>query len=83
MKKKLLDFLRKKLGGFYTVEAAWMFGLTLITFFSVIFLSFNLYHNTVGEIRRIEPVSINAVKEFRTINAVRDMADVVTGRQDG
>ncbi|MDD6551135.1 MAG: hypothetical protein PUF16_05080 [Lachnospiraceae bacterium] len=80
MIRKILEFLEKKYGAYYTLEAAWMFGLTLVVFFSIIFLSFNLYHETVSEIKRIQPVQINAVKEFREINAVRDIAEAVTER---
>ena len=71
MIRKILEFLKKKYGAYYTLEAAWMFGLTVVIFFSIIFTSFNLYHETVSEIKRIQPVQINAVK---------DVADTVTGR---
>lgn len=77
MSKKFWEYLRKKLRAYYTLEAAWMFGLTVTIFFSILFLSFNLYHETVDEIKRIEPVQIKAVKEFRDINMARDMADAV------
>ena len=79
MIKRILEFLKKKYGAYYTLEAAWMFGLAVIVYFSVIFLSFNLYHETVGEIKRVGPAKIEAVKEFRTINSVWDTAGVLTG----
>lgn len=81
MIKKILEFLKKKYGAYYTLEAAWMFGLAVVVFFSIIFLSFNLYHETVDEIKRIGPVKINAVREFREINMVRDLGGVVTSQR--
>ena len=80
MIRKILEFLKKKYGAYYTLEAAWMFGLTVVIFFSIIFTSFNLYHETVSEIKRIQQVQLNAVKEIREVNAVKDVADTVTGR---
>lgn len=58
-----------------------MFGLTIVVFFSILLLSFNLYHETVNEIKRIGPAKIEAVKEFRKINVMRDVAGTLTGEK--
>lgn len=65
--------MKKKCAAFYTLEATWMFGLTLIVFFSILMLDIRLCHETTEDIRKNVPAEINAVSEFRKINMVKNM----------
>lgn len=65
--------MRKK-KAYYTLEATWMFGLTITIFISVILLNIRLYGETYDDIAGREPAKIEAVSEFRKINMAKDLA---------
>lgn len=70
--------MRRK-SAFYTLEATWMFGLTVIIFFGILLLEIRLYHETVTDIESKKPAEIHAVSKFRKIGMYRDIKEEITG----
>lgn len=64
-----------KTGAFYTLEATWMFGLTLIVFYGILLLCISLCRETENDIAAKEPVRTDIVREFRRINMAKNIMD--------
>ena len=58
-----------------TVEASWVFGISLIIIYGMLALSFSLYHETSQYIKQKEPQEINAVKLFRLVKMGEELLE--------
>lgn len=58
-----------------TVEASWVFGISLIIIYCMLALSFSLYHETSQYITKKEPHEINAVKLFRLVKMGEELLE--------
>ncbi len=59
----------------YSVETAWVFGISLMVIYMVIALSFFLYSDTCEYIDSVSSEEVNAVKVFRAIQNGEEIWD--------
>lgn len=64
----------------YTVEAALVMGICLITVAMCIMLSFKMYHETVDYIGETTVSELDPVDRFRKVQTVKDIAEGIFER---
>ncbi len=70
---RLAKYRNMKFKAALSVEASWVFGISMLVIYSMLGLSFTLYHETYQYIREKEPYEMDAVKAFRLVQMGEDL----------
>ncbi len=64
-----------------TLEASWVFGISMLVIYSMLALSFHLYQETGRYIEQKEPQDIDVVKVFRLTEMGEDLLEDERGNE--
>lgn len=60
----------------FSVEAAWVFGISMLIIYAVIAFSFTLYRETYDFVKETKVDELDAVKTFRLVQMGEDVLSV-------